>query len=80
MLTPVPCEGVFRRKNAAPFYAHLQISKTEDDKGLPCFRVAVCDITESKMLENLIKQECQLAKQASQTRSVPKRKKGADQP
>ena len=79
MLTPSHCEVVIRRKNAAPFYAHLQIVKAEDDKGLPCFRVAVSDITESKMLQDLVAKECRFVEQKSQNRSVPK-KKGGKQP
>ena len=79
MLTPSHCEVIIRRKNAAPFYAHLQTVKAEDGKGLPSFRIVVCDITESKMLEKLIRLECRPIKPRNRTLSTRKEKKSATQ-
>jgi len=79
MLTPSHCEVVIRRKNAAPFYAHLQTVKAEDNRGSPSFRIVVCDITESTMLEKLIRQECRPIKPENRPLSVPRKKKGATQ-
>ena len=74
LVTPSPCEVVLRRMNAAPFCAQLHIVEAKDDRNLPCFRVAVSDITESTLLEKLMRKESQPSKQKSHSRPVPRKK------
>jgi PAS domain S-box-containing protein len=55
--TPQTCELRMTKKDAAPFWARLEEVEALDERGTPCTRVVISDITERKLAERKLFEE-----------------------